>query len=89
MAESIAEIGGASTDISPVVGRILMHLCEGDCHTFGDILEWCETRGDCAHAVVCPSCGAQFVIDEEELTELRRWTEVHGNLHVCGIRYDD
>lgn len=74
--------------ISPTVQRILAHLCEGECRAFGDLLEWCESRGDCCHAVVCPECGTQFVIDEEELEELQRWTARHGSLLVCGVRLE-
>lgn len=74
---------------SPAVREILNHLCEGDCRAFGDILEWCEARGDCCHAVVCPTCGNQFVIDEDELAELRGWTDTHGSVFVCGVRWDD
>jgi hypothetical protein len=74
--------------LSPAVQQILTHLCEGDCHAYGDILQWCEARGDCCHAVVCPECRAQFVIDEDELAELERWTSHHGSLLVCGVRLD-
>ena len=73
---------------SPAVQQILAHLCEGDCHAFGDILEWCEARGDCCFAVVCPECSTQFVIDDDEMDELRTWTVQNGNLLVCGIRLD-
>lgn len=81
-------VADAAIPISPSVQLILMHLCEGDCHAFGDILEWCETRGDCSHAVVCPECRAQFVIDEDELAEIERWTAHHGSLMVCGVRLE-
>lgn len=74
---------------TPAVRRVLAHLCEGDCRAFGDILEWCEARGDCCQAVVCPSCGSQFVIDDDELAELRSWTAANGSVLVCGIRWDD
>jgi hypothetical protein len=83
---------GAADQIFPnssAVGQILRHLCEGDCRAFGDVLEWCEARGDCWHAVVCPTCGSQFVIEDDELDELRQWTARHGNLFVCGIRWND
>lgn len=73
----------------PAVRQILAHLCEGECRAFGDILEWCEARGDCCQAVVCPTCGSQFLIDDEELVELRRWTAAHGSVLVCGVRWDD
>ena len=62
-------------EISPNVLQILQHLCSASCHTFGGILEWCEARGDCAQAVVCPVCSSQFVVDDEELDELLRWTD--------------
>jgi hypothetical protein len=52
------------------------------------VLEWCEARGDCAQAVVCPVCSAQFVVDDEELTELLRWTDEQGHVLVCGVRWD-
>jgi hypothetical protein len=74
--------------LSPAVEQILSHLCKEQCHAYGDLLEWCETRGDCSHAVVCPVCRTQFVIDEDELDELRLWTARYGNLLVCGINYD-
>lgn len=75
--------------INPTVSRVLQHLCEGDCRAFGDIMEWCEARGDCMTAVVCPQCRKQFVIDDEEYAELRRWTATHGHGFVCGIRLSD
>jgi hypothetical protein len=78
-----------SFSISLAVQEILTHLCEGDCHTFGDLLEWCESRGDCSHAIVCPECKTQFLIDEDELQELRMWTIRNGSMLVCGVRYDD
>ena len=86
--QRIAGTPGAVFPLSPVVQQVLTHLCEGDCHAFGDILEWCEARGDCSHAIVCPECSKQFVIDEEELDDLRAWTAEHGSVHVCGIRWD-
>lgn len=83
-----AGIADPTFPLSPAVRQILTHLCEGDCHAFGDILEWCEARGDCAHAVVCPECRTQFVIDDDELAELESWTSRHGSILVCGIRYE-
>jgi hypothetical protein len=85
----IVDLADATFPISAAVQQILSHLCEGKCHAFGDLLEWCEARGDCSHAVVCPECSTQFVIDNEELDELRLWTLRHGSLLVCGINYDD
>jgi hypothetical protein len=74
--------------LSGVVLDILRHLCEGRCHTFGGILEWCEARGDCAQAVVCPVCSTQFLVDDDELDELLRWTDARGQVLVCGVRWD-
>ena len=75
-------------EISPNVLQILQHLCSASCHTFGGILEWCDARGDCAQAVVCPVCSSQFVVDDEELDELLRWTDSEGRALVCGVRWD-
>lgn len=72
---------------NPAVLAIVRHLCEGDCHTFGDVLEWCESRGDCSYAVVCPTCSKQFLIDEDDLNDLRRWTEARGEALACGVRW--
>lgn len=74
--------------LSPAVLDVLRHLCEGRCHTFGGILEWCEARGDCAQAVVCPVCETRFLIDDAELDELLRWTDERGQVLVCGVRWD-
>ncbi|MER3436230.1 MAG: hypothetical protein C4346_00560 [Chloroflexota bacterium] len=73
---------------SPTIRKILAHLCEGACHTFGSVIEWCETRGDCAYAVMCPSCKTQFVVEEDELIELRRWTERTGYALACGVQWE-
>lgn len=89
MVQPHIELTEAAFPTTPAVHQILSHLCEGECHAYGDLLEWCEARGDCSHAVVCPACRAQFVIDAEELEELRLWTARNGHLFVCGIRYDD
>ena len=75
--------------ISPTVREILYHLCEGNCHTFGAVVEWCESRNDCAYTVHCPGCSSQFMVDEDELTELLRWTDQEGNALVCGVRWDN
>jgi hypothetical protein len=74
--------------LSPAVLAVLRHLCQGTCHTFGAVMEWCETRGDCAQAIICPVCSAQFVVDDDELTELLRWTDGQGKALVCGVRWD-
>ena len=74
--------------LSPAVLAVLQHLCEGDCHTIGGVLEWCEARGDCCQAVVCPVCTTQFVVDDDELAELLRWTDDQGKALVCGVRWD-
>jgi hypothetical protein len=72
--------------LSPTIQPIIRHLCEGDCHAFGSVLQWCETRGDCVYAVVCPGCSEQFLLDEPELAELERWTETNGSMLVCGVQ---
>ena len=73
--------------LSPNILEIVRHLCEGACHTFGDVIEWCETRNDCTFAVRCPECATQFLLDEAELAELQRWTDVEGRSLVCGVRW--
>jgi hypothetical protein len=78
----------AVESFSPVVLAVLQHLCEGRCHSIGGVLEWCETRGDCSQAVVCPACHAQFVVDDDELAELLRWTNDQGQALVCGVRWE-
>jgi len=78
----------ASIDIHALganVQEIVAHLCESDCHAFGSVLQWCETRGDCVFAVVCPGCSRQYLIDEDDLAELERWTEANGHALVCGV----
>jgi hypothetical protein len=72
--------------LSPAVHDIVRHLCEGDCHTYGSVLSWCEARGDCTYAVVCPACSTQFLIDEDDLAALERWTDAEGQMLVCGVR---
>lgn len=76
--------------LSPTVRQILQHLCSGaeTCRSFGFVVEWCETRGDCAYAVVCPGCSLQFLVEEDELAELRRWTDSEGNALVCGVHWE-
>jgi hypothetical protein len=72
--------------VSPSLHPIIQHLCEGDCHAFGSVLQWCETRGDCVYAVVCPGCSERFLIEEDALSELERWTEANGGVLVCGVQ---
>ena len=76
------------TPLSPVVREILMHLCESENPTYGSIVEWCETRGDCAQAVVCPNCGAQYLLDDEELSELRLVSTRTTDMLSCGVVFD-
>ena len=76
------------TDLSPTVIAVLRHLCSTTCHGFGEVLEWCEARGDCAQAVVCPDCGSRFLVDEWDLRELARWTDEAGNPLACGVRWE-
>ncbi len=76
--------------LTPAVRRIIAHLCGGSdrCRAFGFVAEWCEARADCCYAVVCPGCSVQFVVDDDELSELRRWTDAEGNALVCGVRWE-
>ena len=78
----------AAETLSPIVVAVLHHLCQEPCHTFGAVLEWCEARGDCAQAVVCPVCSTQYVVDDDELAELLRWTDDRGQALVCGVRWN-
>ena len=71
---------------NPVLGPILQHLCTTDCHTYGSVLQWCEARGDCTYAIVCPTCREQFLIEETDLADLERWTDANGNLQACGVQ---
>ncbi|HET9658937.1 MAG TPA: hypothetical protein VFP05_01300 [Thermomicrobiales bacterium] len=70
-----------------IVTEVIAHLCEGECHAFGDLVEWCESRGDCTVAVVCPSCARQWIIDDDELDALRRWTATNGTHLGCGVSF--
>ncbi len=70
---------------NPALGPILQHLCASDCHAFGSVRQWCETRGDCTYAIICPDCQTQFLIDESDLLDLERWTDANGGLHACGV----
>lgn len=74
--------------LSPNVREIIQHLCAGECHTFGDVMEWCESRGDCQQVVICPGCSTHFLIVDDELEELRAWTNAEGNALVCGVRQE-
>ncbi len=90
-ADTLAIQGGDL--LGPTVREILTHLCGGAgrgdaCRSFGMVIEWCEGRGDCTFAVICPGCAIQFLVDEEELDELRRWTDAEGNALVCGVRWE-
>lgn len=76
------------SDMSPVVRQVLMHLCESDHPSMGSIVEWCETRGDCAQAVVCPHCGAQYLVDETEMAELMVISLNTEEMLSCGVRFD-
>ncbi|MEZ4624827.1 MAG: hypothetical protein R2843_08570 [Thermomicrobiales bacterium] len=38
--------------------------------------------------VICPGCGTQFLIEDDELDDLRAWTDVEGNAFVCGVRIE-
>ena len=71
-----------------VVREILTHLCEMESPSYGSIIEWCETRGDCAQAVVCPECGAQYLLDDEEMAELRVISARTGEILSCGVIWD-
>jgi hypothetical protein len=76
--------------LRPTVREILAHLCAGDerCRAFGFVVEWCESRHDCAYAVMCPGCGLQFLVSDEDLDELRAWTDAEGNRLVCGVNWE-
>lgn len=72
--------------LSPAAMEVVHHLCEGECHTFADVMQWCETRGDCTYAVQCPDCSTQFILDEEEISALERWSAANGSALSCGLR---
>jgi hypothetical protein len=74
------------SSLSPGALEIIRHLCEGECRTFADVLQWCETRGDCVYAVQCPGCTTQFIVDEDDLAAIERWSAANGNTLSCGIR---
>lgn len=72
-------------NMSPALEAIVRHLCEGECHAYGDLIEWCESRNDCIVAVVCPTCDTRFLIDDDDLDDLKRWTNANGIAFGCGI----
>lgn len=72
--------------MSDGAAEVLAHLCEGECMTYGSVLSWCETRGDCVHVVTCPSCSTTFQLDDEDLDALERWTDQNGDALVCGVK---
>ena len=72
--------------MSDGAAEVLAHLCEGECQTYGSVLSWCETRGDCVHVVTCPSCSTTFQLDDEDLDALERWTDQNGDALVCGVK---
>ena len=74
--------------VSPLVRQILLHLCEGDQPNFGSIIEWCESRGDCSQAVVCPHCGTQYLLDDDEMDEIRRISLQTNDILSCGVVFD-
>ena len=78
-AESVVHLSDGAADV-------LAHLCEGDCRAYGNVLSWCETRGDCVHEVTCPTCGTRYILDDDDIEALERWTDQHGNALVCGVR---
>jgi hypothetical protein len=75
-------------ELSPAIRQILTHLCELEQPNYGSIVEWCETRGDCTQAVICPHCNEQFVIDADEFAELQRVSVRTDQLLSCGVRFD-
>ena len=77
--------GAVVADMSPTLEAIVRHLCEGECHAYGDLIEWCESRNDCIVAVVCPTCDTRFLIEDDDLVELQRWTESNGFAFGCGV----
>ena len=86
MSHPVPQPSISTNTLNPAVADIVRHLCEGDCHAFGSVLQWCETRGDCVYAVVCPGCQQQFLIEEDDLAALERWTAANGNALVCGVQ---
>ena len=72
--------------MSEGAAEVLAHLCEGECQTYGSVLSWWETRGDCVHVVTCPSSSTTFHLDDDDISALERWTEEHGSNLVCGVK---
>lgn len=66
--------------------EVIAHLCEGECQTYGSVMSWCETRGDCVHVVTCPSCSKAFQLDDADIVAIERWTDQHGSTLVCGVK---
>ena len=86
MSEPTVVLNGALVEsLSPALLTVVRHLCEGECRGFGDLVEWCESRHDCAIAVICPACSTQFLIDDDDLVVLSRWTESNGIAFGCGL----
>lgn len=72
--------------MSEGAAEVIAHLCEGDCWTYGSVMSWCETRGDCVHVVTCPSCTTEYHLDDVDIAAIERWTDQHGSNLVCGVR---
>jgi hypothetical protein len=72
--------------MSEGAAEVIAHLCESDCKTYGSVMSWCETRGDCVHVVTCPACSRKFQLDDEDICALERWTDQHGATLWCGVR---
>lgn len=86
MADFIRVDQSTVTKLSDGAADVIAHLCEGDCLTYGTVVSWCEGRNDCVHQVSCPKCGTKFQLDDDDIDQLERWTEQHGNALVCGVR---
>lgn len=76
--------------LSPTVRSILDHVCDGpaECRSIAIVAEWCDATDDDSYVVICPGCGARFIVDEGDLAELRRWTDAVGNTLACGVRWE-
>lgn len=86
MADFVRIDQNSVASLSDGAAEVLAHLCEGDCQTYGNVMSWCETRGDCVHVVTCPTCSATFQLDDDDIGALERWTQLHGGALVCGVR---